>query len=143
MIEWVRVKQILQYLRDKIIKPLYLYNGGTGQTSLVSYAYADYGGNNDESKSTSGILIKYRDFMLHWRSKKQTSIATLTVEAEIHSVALSLMKALRIRDMVGQILKLSDLLLVYYKQVCLANLNGAPYKPENRHLGSKLHWIRE
>lgn len=60
LINWVRVKLILQNLRTTVTIRLYLHNGGcTSQTSLVSYTNANYVA-DENSKSTSGIVIKYR-----------------------------------------------------------------------------------
>lgn len=66
---------------------------GTGQTGLVTYADADYT-EEEDSKSTIGILIKYSDCPVYWQSKIQTFTATSTAEAEINSVALGLVEVL-------------------------------------------------
>lgn len=91
---------------------LYSYNSNTGQTSLVSYADADYVGDNKDCKSTSEILIKYRDFTVYWKSKKQNSTATSMAETEIKSVALVVVEASWIQDIIRDILERSDLTMV-------------------------------
>lgn len=57
------VNQILQYLRGTAIMRLCLYNS-YGQTGLVSYVDVDYA-EEEDSKSTNGIIIKYRDCPVH------------------------------------------------------------------------------
>lgn len=71
-IHLVGVKQILLYLSVTAMIWLCLYNDSTGTiTGLVNYADANYAGGNEESKSTSGILIKYRNCTVHWRSENR------------------------------------------------------------------------
>lgn len=102
LIHGVGVKQIFQYLYGTVKMPLCLHNGGgTSQTGLVSDTDADYSGDNGESKSTSGTLMKYRDCTVYWRSEKQTSTATSTIESEINSMALSIVEAEWLQNIVG------------------------------------------
>lgn len=43
----------------------------------------------------------------------------------------------------GRVSGQTDLILVNNNQTYLANLDGSPYKPGNRHFGTKFHHIRE
>lgn len=142
---WAGVNQILWYLRGTVSMLLCLHNGvGTSQTGLVSYVGAAYAEDHKDSKSTSGILIKYSDCTIYWRSKRQTSTASFTAEVEINFVALGLVEASWLRKIVGEILnQTTDLMLVNDNQVFLVNLDGWPYRPGNRHLEERFHWIRK
>lgn len=61
--------------------------------------------------------------------KKQTSTATSMVEAEINSMAVSLVKASWMRDILTELIEPSDLVLIHNNQAYIANLNWSPYKP--------------
>lgn len=65
----VQVKRVLRYLHRTTLMRLCLYNSD-GQIVVVTYANIDYTG-DDDRKSTSGFLIKYRDSIVHLRLKKQ------------------------------------------------------------------------
>jgi hypothetical protein len=55
--------------------------GGTGESTLIAYSDADWGGSVDR-KSTSGALHYFGESLVHWTSKKQSCVAFSTAEAE-------------------------------------------------------------
>ena len=55
--------------------------------SCVGYSDADWAGDKDDSKSTSGYLFQVARGPVSWRSKKQDTVALSTAEAKY--VALS------------------------------------------------------
>jgi hypothetical protein len=55
--------------------------GGTGESTLIAYSDADWGGDVD-SKSTSAALHYFGEKLVHWTRKKQGCIALSTAEAE-------------------------------------------------------------
>lgn len=138
----MEVKRILRYPIGTATKRLFIYSDAI-QTSSIYYVDTNYARDEDR-KSTSRILIKYRDCSL----KNQTSTATSTAEAEINTVAWALIVVSWIQDILKSILWWSDLegpnqLLVNDNQVGLANVKESLYKPENRNLGKRFHWIRK
>jgi hypothetical protein len=77
--EVVAVKRLVHYLSRTPDYSLAL--GGTGESTLISYSDADWGGDVDR-KSTSGALHYFGEDLVHWTSKKQGCIALSTAEAE-------------------------------------------------------------
>ena len=49
---------------------------------LIGYSDADWEGDIDQSKSTSGYAFLLNDSAILWSSKKQSCIALSTMEAE-------------------------------------------------------------
>jgi len=49
---------------------------------LIGFSDADWRGDVDQSKSTSGCAFLFNDNAILWRSKKQSCIALSTMEAE-------------------------------------------------------------
>ena len=76
---WKVVKRILRYLKDTVDYRL-CYQGQDLQ--LKGYTDADWGGDLDEKKSTSGYVFLLGNSAITWCSKKQTYIAFLAKEAE-------------------------------------------------------------
>ncbi|CAM8984067.1 unnamed protein product [Rhodiola kirilowii] len=74
------VKRILRYLKGMDNLCL-LYPRG-GDLRLVAYTYADYAGCKIDRKSTSGMTQFLGPCLISWGSKKQSSIALSTAEAE-------------------------------------------------------------
>ena len=53
-----------------------------GSEECVGYSDSDWAGDSDVRRSTSGYIFKPSGASVSWRSKKQTSVALSTAEAE-------------------------------------------------------------
>ncbi|XP_073119945.1 uncharacterized protein [Henckelia pumila] len=73
-------KRILRYLKGT--QNVGLWYAKHNSFNLVGYSNADYAGCKLDRKSTSGSCQFLGDRLISWFSKKQTSIATSTTEAE-------------------------------------------------------------
>ena len=76
---WKAVKRILRYLSGTADYGL-CYRGKDLQ--LQGYTDADWGGDLDERRSTSGYVFLLAHGAISWSSKKQSCIALSTMEAE-------------------------------------------------------------
>jgi hypothetical protein len=76
----VPVKHILRYLVHTLYIGLWYPKGST--FNLIGYSDSDYAGCNVDRKSTSETCQFPGRSMVYWRSKKQTSVALSTAEAE-------------------------------------------------------------
>ena len=81
---WAVVKWILRYLRDT--SKLFLCFGN-GDPVLQGYGDADYAGDRDSRKSTSGYLVTFAGGVVSWQSKLQKCISLSTTEAEYRVAA--------------------------------------------------------
>jgi hypothetical protein len=75
----VAVKRLMRYLSGKRDSGLVL--SGTGESTLIAYSDADWGGDVDRT-STSGALHYFGEDLVHCTSKKQGCVALSTAEAE-------------------------------------------------------------
>ncbi|GJQ78565.1 hypothetical protein Trydic_g11676 [Trypoxylus dichotomus] len=76
---WKAVKRVLRYLRGT--KDLTLkFKKNTEDINIKAYTDADWTG--DIEDSTSDFVIYYRGSLISWSSRKQTSVALTTAEAE-------------------------------------------------------------
>ena len=60
---------------------------------LVGYSDADYAGCRDTYKSTYGMVFLFAGGVITSQSKKQTSVAQSTTEAEYYGMAKAAMEA--------------------------------------------------
>ena len=56
----------------------------------MGYSDADWGGDREDRKSTSGYLFQVAGGPVSWRSKKQDSVALSTAEAEYMALSVVL-----------------------------------------------------
>jgi len=74
------VKKILRYLKGT--SNYMLCYQGKKDLRLIGFSDADWEGDVDQSKSTSGCAFLLNDSAILCRSKKQSCIALSTIEAE-------------------------------------------------------------
>lgn len=77
---WQCLKRILRYVKGTINYKLKFVKSKASEP-LVCYADSDFARDNDR-KSTSGCLLKVYSNPVVWRSKKQSTVALSTTEAE-------------------------------------------------------------
>ena len=80
ILHWQAVKRILRYLKGTIDFKLRL--GGRAPLRLEAYTDADWGGDLDSRKSTTGYVIYLGDSVISWKSRLQPTVAKSTTEAE-------------------------------------------------------------
>ncbi|XP_066968182.1 uncharacterized protein [Macrobrachium rosenbergii] len=82
---WSAVKRIFRYLRGTC--DLGIVYSKQNSCFCVGYSDADWAGDKNDSKSTSGYCFSLSSGLISWRTNKQSCVALSTAEAEY--VALS------------------------------------------------------
>ena len=82
---WTGVKRIMRYLKGTVSYGL-CFSGNNG-VNLVGYSDADWAGDLDTRRSTSGYVFKLGGAIVNWCSKRQATVARSSTESEY--VALS------------------------------------------------------
>ena len=78
---WVAAKKVMRYL--KRTKDYMLIYKDVQDLQLVRYSDSDFAGCQDEKKSTTGHIFKLAGGAVSWKSEKQKSIASSTMQAEL------------------------------------------------------------
>ena len=80
---WIAVKRIMRYLNGTPdFGLLYL-----AIDNIAGFSDADWAGDHDDQKSTSGSVFMMSDAVISWNIKKQTCVALLTAETEYIALA--------------------------------------------------------
>ena len=95
---WIAVKRIIRYLKGTThLGLLYTKND---LKECVGYSDADWGGDFDDHKSTSGFVFNIGGTAVSWRSKKQSCVALSTAEAEYMALASAAQEAIWMRQLI-------------------------------------------
>ncbi|XP_077134859.1 uncharacterized protein LOC143788833 [Ranitomeya variabilis] len=70
---WNAVKRVLQYLKET--QEIHLRICATGELKLTGYVDADWAGDLNDPKSTSGYLFKLGESSISCSSRKQVSVS--------------------------------------------------------------------
>ena len=81
---WIAAKRILRYLRGTINMALVL---GGFECKLQGLSDADWAGDVNDRKSTTGFVFTLGAGAISWKSRKQTTVALSTTEAEYMACA--------------------------------------------------------
>ncbi|XP_046393582.1 secreted RxLR effector protein 161-like [Ischnura elegans] len=83
--DWEALKKLMRYLEQTSDMELNIY--ACEDLKLTGYVNADWGGDIQDRKSTSAYIFKLGNSAISWSSRKQSSVALSTTEAEYVSAA--------------------------------------------------------
>lgn len=85
--DWNAVKRVHRYLKGTAELRLHICVGR--ETQLNGYVDADWGSDPEDRKSISGYIFMHGGNTISWGSKKQTSVALSSTEAEYIAASLA------------------------------------------------------
>ncbi len=99
--QWTVMKRILRYFKGTLNHGL-LYSHGE-QQDCFGYSDSDFAGDLNDRKSTSGYIFMLSGAGISWRSKKQTSVALSTAEAEYIALSISVQEAMWLKQLTSEL----------------------------------------
>jgi hypothetical protein len=144
VVHWSAVKRIMRYLNGSIdLGLLYVREEGTGK--LVGYSDADWAGDLDDRKSTSGYVFQLSGSAITWRSKKQTVVALSTAEAEYIALASAAQEAVWLKRLISDLQGSEEKTITIYEDnqsaICMGK--NQQYHGRTKHVDIKYHFVRE
>ncbi|PIK49151.1 putative Gag-pol polyprotein [Apostichopus japonicus] len=137
------VKRILRYLRGTINYGLLYTKDGSNE--CIGYSDADWAGDVNDRKSTSGYLFQVSGAAVSWKSKKQTCVALSTAEAEYIALASAAQEAVWLQrlntDLQNKPNKPLRILEDNQSAICMAK--NPQFHGRTKHIEIKYHFIRE
>jgi hypothetical protein len=81
---WIAMKRVLRYLKGtaKLKLTFNCANVNNECVNVSAFSDADWGGDLDDRKSTTGYIVKVNGCAVNWMSKKQPTVALSSAEAE-------------------------------------------------------------
>ena len=142
---WMIVKRILRYLKGT--SNYMLCYKGKKDLRLIGFFDADWGGDVDQSKSTSGCAFLLNDSAILWRSKKQSCIALSTMEAEYVACSLVTQDVVWLKKFLYHlkiIKSASNPVTIYCDNTTAIVVAKDPkYHGKTKHIKMRYHYIRE
>ena len=104
---WAAVKHLLRYVAGTLHHGC-RYDRSTGESRLIGYSDADFVGDVDDRKSTSGIVYMIGGSTICWQSQKQKVIALSSCEAEYIAATTAACQGVWLRRMLDELLGQAD-----------------------------------
>ena len=114
---------------------------------FLGYANADWAGDQDESKLTSGYAFLLSNGAISWRSKKQTCIALSTMEAKFFACSVAVQEVIWLRRIIQSLGIVKDdfgpTTVFSDSQETIAYAKYPKYHGKTKHIDTKNNFIRD
>ena len=145
MEHWKALKHLCRYLQGtKDVK--LCYQPDPSQQELFStYSDADYGGDSDSRRSTSGLIVKIGSGAISWASKLQPVVTLSTTEAEYISATAAAQEILWLRNLFSEIgYEVEGASTLYLdNQSAIAVSRNPEHHGRMKHLDLRHYWLRD
>ena len=111
----------------------------------MGFSDADWGGDLDDRKSTSGYVFQVGGTPISWRSKKQACVALSTAEAEYIALAGTAQESLWLQQLFSDLEKEPTKKMVIFEdnQSAISMAKNPQFHGRSKHIAIKYHFIRE
>lgn len=139
---WIAVKRILRYLKGSSTYGLVYQKI---DSPLIEFSDADWAGDVNERKSTSGYLFMLSGAAISWKSRKQTCVALSTAEAEYVALAAATQEAVWIRRLLIDLNcgGIHPTVIHEDNQSAICIGQNPQYHSKTKHIDIKYHFVRE
>lgn len=136
-------KHILRYLRGTVDLKM-VYKKQEDAAVLVGYSDSDWGGDKNDSKSTSGYVFKIFGNTVSWASRKQTTVSLSSTEAEYVALTEAICEAKWIQKLLKELgINCNEPVVIYEdNQSCISIANDSKESKRMKHLDIKYNFIR-
>ena len=140
---WSGVKRVFRYIKGSIDYGLVFSEGG--DNSLVGYSDADWAGDIDNRRSTSGYTYYIGNSLVSWSSKKQATVAKSSTEAEYVALSLATQESIWLRRLLESIRHTTASPTVIYEdnQGAIEISKNPKHHNRTKHIDVSFHFTRE
>ena len=142
--QWIGVKRVLKYLKGTLMYGLKFY-AHEEEPELFGYSDADWAGDVDTRRSTSGYVFQIGSSTISWSSKKQATVAKSSTEAEYVALSSATQEAVWLRSLMGDLGRQLDAPTIIYEdnQGAVELAKNAKYHNRTKHIDICHHFVRE
>ena len=137
------VKRILRYLKGT--KDYGLWDNLGGNLYLKVFTDADWAGNIDDRKSTSGGAFFLGKKLVSWTSKKQNCTSQSTAEEEYVAAAVNCSNIVWFKQLMeGMKVEIKELVVIFCDNTSAINISkNLVMHFKTKHISIKYHFVRE
>ena len=140
---WTVLKRLLRYLKGTT-KYGILYTT-EGESKCIGFSDADWAGDTNDCKSTSGYVFMLSGGAVSWSSKKQKCIALSTAEAEYIALSSAAQESIWLRQLMTELGTPPEAPTMIFEdnQSTIAMTKNPQFHGRAKHIDIKHHFIRE
>ena len=140
---WSGIKRILRYIKGTTNYGLHFSSDGIN--NLSGYSDADWAGDTDTRRSTSGYTFHIGNALISWSSKKQATVAKSSTEAEYVALSIATQEAIWLRRLLNGIgyVVTSPTIIYEDNQGAIELSKNAKHQSRIKHVDISFHFVRE
>lgn len=141
---WTALKHLCRYLQGTKDYKLTYAPDPSSTELFTTYSDADHGGNVDNGRSTSGLIVKMGTGAISWGSRLQSMVTLSTTEAEYISATEAGQEILWLRNLFTEFgfTFTSPSKLFMDNQSAIAVANNPEHHGRMKHLDLRHYWLR-
>ena len=141
---WMGVKRILRY-RKGTLKYGLQFSAQEEKPELFGYTDADWAGDVDTRRSTSGYVFQIGSGTVSWSSRKQQTVAKSSTEAEYVALSSATQEAVWLRHLMKDLGRQMDAPTTIYEdnQGATELAKNAKFHNRTKHIDICHHFVRE
>jgi hypothetical protein len=141
---WGSAKRILRYLEGTKTLGL-MYRASQQPFTLEGYSDANWAGNVDTRRSTSGYCFLLGNCVVSWTSRKQKSVALSSTESEYMAISKASADAIWLRWLLHSLhCPQSTPTIIYSDNQSAIKLTENPlFHDQSKHIEIQVHFVRE
>ncbi|KAE9588330.1 putative RNA-directed DNA polymerase [Lupinus albus] len=142
----IAAKRVLRYLKGTMDMGILFPTQNRAETmSMIGFTDADWSGDKDDRKSTTGYVFQLNQAPISWSSKKQKSVALSSCEAEYVAACLGGCQAMWLQSLLEEIgLYYENSMLLMVDNKSAINLAKNPIAHgRSKHIETKYHYLRD
>jgi hypothetical protein len=137
------VQRILRYVKGTIDYGL-LYKKGEA-CKLLGYCDADYAGDHDTWRSTTGYMFSLGSAAISWSSKRQPTVSLSNTEAEYRAAAIATQKSTWLMQLMRDLHQPVDYAVSLHcdNQSAIRLAKNPEFHARTKHVEVHYHFVRE
>ncbi|XP_048228320.1 secreted RxLR effector protein 161-like [Ricinus communis] len=137
------VQRILRYIRGTLDLDIFYKNGVP--CKLEGYCDANYIGDYDTRRSTTGYVFSLGSGVITWCSKRQPTVSLSTIEAEYHAVIMAAQESTWLVLLMENLHQPVDYAVPIYcdNQSVISLVKNPVFHARTKHVEVQYHFIRE
>lgn len=141
---WQAIKRILAYLNGTIDYGI-MYQSGGSKSNLRGYSDADFAGDVETRRSTTGFVFFLSNGPITWSSARQKLITLSTTESEYVAASAATKEAIWLRKLIKSLeFSCEEPTVLFVDNLNAIRLvKNAEFHKRTKHIDIRYHYIRE
>lgn len=139
---WAYAKRVLKYLKKT--KSFCLKFTASGKSQLEAFVDADWASNIVDRRSYTGYFFRLSGCAISWETKKQSTVALSSTEAEYMGISECCKEAVYLRNLIFELTNVTYPIPIFNDNQSALKLSANPvYHKRSKHIDVRYHFCRE